>query len=271
MSVKLPGVYETTQKNGTVTYRSSLTYQSKHISLGSYATKEEAHAAYLLARKLLSDDCLTLTSYSETGSVIPFEKWVILLNFRDNGLYFATPIYLRQKYFEYYLAPHTILRFDRDDLFYYSSHKIMQRGRHFFVADYGMQVNIANRYGIKNYAVENRDYRFINGDPYDFRYENIEIINRYHGVFYKCFKGKMVYETRIHVNGEFIVGRYPTEIEAAVAYNKAASTLLKKGYERNYPVNYLETLYGDEYKTMFKKLTISKTIRELPECTKPHN
>ena len=64
MSVKLPGVYETTQKNGTVTYRSSLTYQSKHISLGSYATKEEAHAAYLLARKLLSDDCLTLTSYS---------------------------------------------------------------------------------------------------------------------------------------------------------------------------------------------------------------
>lgn len=119
MSVKLPGVYETTQKNGTVTYRSSLTYQSKHISLGSYATKEEAHAAYLLARKLLSDDCLTLTSYSETGSVIPFEKWVILLNFRDNGLYFATPIYLRQKYFEYYLAPHTILRFDRDDLFYY--------------------------------------------------------------------------------------------------------------------------------------------------------
>ena len=181
MSVKLPGVYETTQKNGTVTYRSSLTYQSKHISLGSYATKEEAHAAYLLARKLLSDDCLTLTSYSETGSVIPFEKWVILLNFRDNGLYFATPIYLRQKYFEYYLAPHTILRFDRDDLFYYSSHKIMQRGRHFFVADYGMQVNIANRYGIKNYAVENRDYRFINGNPYDFRYENIEILNRYHG------------------------------------------------------------------------------------------
>ena len=59
--------------------------------------------------------------------------------------------------------------------------------------------------------------------------------------------------------------------QAAVAYNKAASTLLKKGYERNYPVNYLETLYGDEYKTMFKKLTISKTIRELPECTKPHN
>ena len=90
MSVKLPGVYETTQKNGTVTYRSSLTYQSKHISLGSYATKEEAHAAYLLARKLLSDDCLTLTSYSETGSVIPFEKWVILLNFRDNNFYIKT-------------------------------------------------------------------------------------------------------------------------------------------------------------------------------------
>ena len=139
------------------------------------------------------------------------------------------------------------------------------------MSDYGMQVNILSRYGIKNYAVAGRDFHFVNGNTRDFRYENIEIINRYHGVFYKCFKGKMVYETRIHVNGEFIVGRYPTEIEAAVAYNKAASTLLKKGYERNYPVNYLETLYGDEYKTMFKKLTISKTIRELPECTKPHN
>ena len=42
----------------------------------------------------------------------------------------------------------------------------------------------------------------------------------------------MVYETRIHIKGEYIVGRYDSEIEAAVAYNKAASTLLKKGYER---------------------------------------
>ena len=62
MSAKLPGVYEITKKNGTVMYRSSLTFQNKHISLGSYASKAEAHAAYLFARKLLSDASLTLTS-----------------------------------------------------------------------------------------------------------------------------------------------------------------------------------------------------------------
>ena len=52
------GVYTAYKKDGTEYYRVSLTCQNKHISLGSYATKEEAHAAYLLARKLLSDDAL---------------------------------------------------------------------------------------------------------------------------------------------------------------------------------------------------------------------
>ena len=260
MTLKLPGVYETTKKNGTVTYRSSLTYQSKHISLGSYTTKEEAHAAYLLARKLLSDDCLALTSYSETGSVIPFEKWVILINFRDSGLYFANPIYLRQKYFEYYLSPHTILRFDRDDLFYYSSHKIMRRGRHFFVADYGMQVNIANRYGIKNYAVENRDYRFINGDPYDFRYENIEILNRYHGVRVRHTKAGIRYAAVIHLNGNFTIGTYQSNIEAAVAYNKAIDILIKNGVSRKFTPNYIENLSPSAYADIYSEILISRKI-----------
>ena len=53
----------------------------------------------------------------------------------------------------------------------------MKRGNHYFVADYGLQVNILNRYGIRNYSVRNRDYRFINGDETDFRRQNIEIIN----------------------------------------------------------------------------------------------
>ena len=229
------GVYTATKKDGTLYYRSSITFQNKHISLGSFSSEKLAATAYLEAEKLLRTHVLTLDRFEE-NCTLSFAKWVCLLNFRDNGMYIKTPIYLKDNYFYYYFSPNDYYIFDIDDLFYYSTHSIMRRGGHLFVSDYGMQVNILSRY-----------------------------------VFYKCFKGKMVYETRIHVNGEFIVGRYPTEIEAAVAYNKAASTLLKKGYERNYPVNYLETLYGDEYKTMFKKLTISKTIRELPECTKPHN
>ena len=89
-----------------------------------------------------------------------FWKWVILINFRDNGIYFGTPIYARTKFFYYYLSPTYVLKFDIDDLFYYSSRKIMKRNGHLFVADYGMQVNILNRYGIRNFAVPGKDYIF---------------------------------------------------------------------------------------------------------------
>lgn len=41
----------------------------------------------------------------------------------------------------------------------------MRRGGHLFVADYGMQVNILNRYGIKNYAVKDKDYIFVMVTP----------------------------------------------------------------------------------------------------------
>jgi hypothetical protein len=143
----------------------------------------------------------------------------------------------------------------------------MRRGGHLFVSDYGMQVNILSRYGIKNYGVAGRDFYFVNGNHRDFRYENIKIVNRYHGVFQKQYRGKTVYETRIHWNGEFIVGRYQTETEAAIAYNKAASTMIKKGYEKKYPVNYLEELSSEEYKACFRRLNISQKIKSLPENT----
>ena len=45
----LPGVYLATKKDGTVYYRSSITYRSKHISLGSFSTEEDAHCAYRCA------------------------------------------------------------------------------------------------------------------------------------------------------------------------------------------------------------------------------
>ena len=69
-----------------------------------------------------------------------------------------------------------------EDLFYYSSHKIMCRGNHYFVADYGMQQTLTSRYGIKSYGVPGVDYCFVNGDPTDFRRENLQIHNIYHGV-----------------------------------------------------------------------------------------
>ena len=51
----LPGVYTATKKDGTIYYRSSITYQNKHISLGSYASEDTANQAYQKADALLRD------------------------------------------------------------------------------------------------------------------------------------------------------------------------------------------------------------------------
>lgn len=259
MDKKLPGVFPAQKKNGSIYYRSSITYQRKHISLGSYDTPEAASAAYREASLVLTDNAISLHDYSSKHT-LPFEKWVVLVNFRDNGIYFPTPIYLHKKYFEYLLSPEHILKFDIDDLFYYSSRKIMQRGRHFFVADYGMQVNIVSRYGIKNYAVLNRDYRFVNGDTLDFRYENIEIFNIYHGVTKKNTKKGLRYIAKIHINGNFKIGSYHTDIEAAIAYNKAIDLLKKAGITKNFTPNYLEGLSPSAYADIYSNLRISSRL-----------
>jgi len=252
----LAGVYEAVKKNGERYYRASFTYRNKHISLGSFETEEAAHEAYILAGELMAGDSnsLSISSYPVKGCALSFEKWVVLINFRDNGMYIKNPIYLKRRYFIYYYNEEIQLKFDVDDLFYYSEHKIMKRGGHLFVADYGMQVNLLSRYGIKNHAVCGRDYRFVNGDNTDFRYGNIEVINRYYGVR----KEKQLYTTRIHVVGDIIVGRYETEEEAAVAYNVAADLLETEGAKKAYPRNYLEGLSGENYKKLYQNVSIAK-------------
>lgn len=264
----LPGVYTAHKKDGTIYYRSSITYCGKHISLGSFTTEQEANSAYQIADVLLHDETLSLENYNKKTHPISFAKWVTLVNFRDNGMYIKTPIYLQKRFFHYYFSLDDYLTFDIDDLFYYSTRTISRRGGHLFVADYGMQVNILTRYGIKNFAVENRDFRFVNGNNKDFRYENIEIINRFHGVQKKEKNGQFYYETKIHLRGDFLVGRYETEIEAAIAYNKAASILITKGYEKEFPVNFIEELNTETYRSLYKHVNISKKIMDL---NRPHH
>lgn len=255
------GVFTATKKNGEVYFRASLTYRSKHISLGSYNTPEEAHEAYLEGSRLLTDNTLTLNSYHK-ASALAFEKWVCLLNFRDNGIYFGNPIYMGQRLFFYYMSPKHVLKFDLDDLFFYSSHKIMCRGNHYFVADYGMQLNIMSRYGIKNYAVPGVDFHFINGDNTDFRRENLEIHNIYHGVRCTTQNGQYLYTVRIHINGNFVVGKYTSELEAAIAYNKAIDVLLRNGVKKNYTPNYIEGLSPSKYAEIYTNLKISQKIMD---------
>ena len=259
----LTGVSVTKKKDHSVYYRASITFRKKHISLGSFGDAQTAHRAYEDARMAAEHADLSIGDYP-TCSPLAFGKWVSLVNFRDNGIYFPTPIYLKKKFFLYYMEPAQALKFDIDDLFYYSTKKIMRRGGHLFVNDYGMQFSILNRYGVKNYAVPGKDYRFINGDSTDFRYENIEILNRFHGItrIPRSTGGSQgfCYKVRIHVRSNYVVGTYDTEEEAAIAYNKAADVLKKNGINRNFPLNYIEGLSPAAYADIYSRLKLSPKI-----------
>lgn len=255
------GVFQAFRKNGEPYFRASLTCRRKHISLGSFSDPSKAHTAYLEGRRILADPSCTPEAYPEESG-LSFEKWVCLANFRDNGLYFSNPIYISKKMFYYYLSPSRVLKFDPDDLFYYSSHKIMCRGNHYFVADYGLQVSIVTRYGIKPYAREGRDYRFINGDSDDFRRENLEILNLYHGVTPEQKNGQHFYTVRIHIRGNYIVGRYDDQVTAAIAYNKAVDVLHKKGFGKKFLPNYIENLPASKYAEIYSSLQISQKIQD---------
>lgn len=262
----LPGVYQATKKDGTVYFRAGITYRRKHISLGSFPTEREAGEAYCDALTLLQGkenlENLIERYIRNHPYHVPFEKSVSLLNFRDNGMYLANPIYMRKNYFSYYLSPGEELKFDIDDLFYYARHKIMRRQGHLFVNDYGMQVTVLSRYGIKSHAVYKRDYDFANDDPTDLRYSNILIINRFFGVQKYEKNGKKRYRVKIHINGNFTVGTYSTEEKAAVAYNKAVDLAKTAGYDRNFPENYIDSLSASEYADLYMKLKISSKYLE---------
>ena len=258
----LPGVYEAKKKDGTLYYRSSITCHSRHISLGSYPTEKEAHLAYQEAKSVLkSRKELTPDDYCQNPpSALSFHKWISLINFKNNGLYIKTPIYMRNNFFSYHLSPTDSLLFDADDLFYYSNHSIMRRGNHLFVAEYGMQTNIHSRYGIRNFARLGIDYRFVNGDTNDFRYSNIEIFNSYQGVTCTKKSNQESYCTKIHLRGDYIVGWYATADEAAIAYNKAVDILWEKGVSKQFEKNFLEHFSSQEYRKIYDTISISDKI-----------
>lgn len=260
VNISNKGVYIATKKNGEVYYRASFTYKNKHISLGSYEVSSDANEAYKYANDVVNGS-QGIDDYTE-GSPISFEKYVLLVNFRDNGIYLPNPIYIRKNYISYYLSSYEEMKFSVDDLFYYMSHKILRRGGHLYVNDYGMQISLRQKYGIKNYAVEGKDFIFFNGDSLDYRYENIEIINTYHGVE-RCVHNKQnCYKTKIHINGDTVVGYYDDAVKAAIAYNKAVDVLKKSGNTKNYPVNFVEAISAKTYADIYSELNISRKLYE---------
>lgn len=255
-----PGVYKATKKDGSIYYRGNITYNGKHISIGSFDSEEACAKAYDEAWKILKDKDITLYTFQKDIKHLTDEKCVTLINFRDNHIYIKNPIYLQKNYFLYFLDKSLILKFDNDDLFYYSGHKIQHRGLHMFVSDYGMQYNILGRYGIKPYSVKGKDYIFANGDDTDFRYSNIIVVNKYHGVYKEEKKGKTVYAAKIHLNGDFIVGRYPSEATAAIAYNKAVDLCKARGMTKSFPVNYITEYTPREYADIYTEIKISSHL-----------
>lgn len=256
---KYPGVAKARKKNGDIYYRSSITIKSKHVSLGSFDSAEQASKAYREACEIIRESRYELEDYSDAFS-LDFLKFVVLMNYRNTGILFKTPIYLQSGYFYYYLSPEKWLIFDRDDLFFYAEHKIQVRGGYYFICDYGSQYNILSRYGIKNYAKKGVDYIFSNHNEDDYRYENIRIINEYVGVTEIQNGTKPQYEAVIHVRGNYLIGRYKDAVTAAIAYNKAVDTLASKGFRRNYAKNYIQHYSSEEYKICYENVEISERI-----------
>lgn len=257
----LTGVFKATKKDGTLYYRANITYKGKHISLGSFRTEQEAHLAYLEADQLLQNTAVTINNILFTEYLLSHEKIIALLNYRDNRIYIKNPIYMYRSYFNYYLAPDEIYKFDIDDLFYFSSHKLLKRGGHLYVNDYGMQVTVLSRYGIRNFAVAGIDYTFANQDPYDLRYENIININPFHGVRQINKNGIISYDAYIHIRGDYRIGSYTTLHEAAIAYNKAADLARQHGITKNFPTNFITELSAREYAQSYVEVQISEKYR----------
>ncbi|MCR5626934.1 MAG: hypothetical protein K6F99_06415 [Lachnospiraceae bacterium] len=253
------GVFKAKKKNGTEYYRASLTYKGKHISLGSRDTLEEANRLYREAHTLLHSD-LFVTDYTD-DCALSFDKWVILVNVRDNGVYIKNPIYLSKRFFSYFLNPQTELKFDNEDLFFYSIHKIQVRGGHLFCENFGAQMNLKARYGIRPYAVAGKDYFFINGDDTDYRYANIEVVNNYHGVTEQVnSRLKKSYIAKIHINGVYQLGTYASAEEAAIAYNKAVDLLSHTKIKKpGMPTNYIEDLSPSDYAHIYTDVVLSES------------
>ncbi|MDO5156161.1 MAG: hypothetical protein Q4D51_09375 [Eubacteriales bacterium] len=255
------GVTQSQKKDGSIYYRSSITIQSKHVSLGSFSDAKTAAQAYNEACAILRENKYTLEDYS-SHFALDFSKFVILMNYRNTGIYFKTPIYLQTRFFYYFFSPKKYLIFDREDLFFYANHKIQTRGGYFFICNYGSQYSILSRYGIKSYAKKGIDYIFMNQNDYDFRYENLRVINEYMGVTEITTDTKTEYECKIHIKGNTLVGRYPDKISAAIAYNKAIDTLHNRGVRKQYIKNYISSLSAEQYMERYQDILISSKLEK---------
>ena len=72
-----------------------------------------------------------------------------------------------------------------------------------------------------------------------------------------------MYKAVIHIRSNYVIGLYRTEVEAAIAYNKAVDLLKKNGFKRNFMQNYIDTLSPSAYAALYEEVAISKNLTRL--------
>ncbi|MDF2878260.1 MAG: hypothetical protein K0S30_1356 [Clostridia bacterium] len=247
-----------TLKNNITHYKVYFVYHSKKIYLGLYNTVEDAENTLVEAKQIMEAP-IDITHYK--CSYINYKKFISLCNFRDHAVYIKNPIYIYTGYFRYYLSKEVVLTFDIKDLLFFSTYKICKRGQYLYTQDSITQQSILSRYGITPHSTLGVDYRLKNGDIYDFRRDNIEIINPYRGVSREYKNGKLVYSANIFIKHNVVIGHYTSEVEAAIAYNKAVDTLLANSTSKEYIQNTIPYLTLSEYRQIYDALEISPYIR----------
>lgn len=245
-------------KNNVTTYKVYFLYESKKIYLGTYSSLTIAKEALNQAEMIMNAPTGTLTY---NNYLIGYKKFISLCNFRDHKIYIKNPIYVYPTYFYYYLSNTTFLIFDSKDLLFFSTYKICKRGNYLYTQDSISQKSILSRFNIMSHSIAGKDYLFKNGNPQDFRRANLEIINSYKGVSRKEYKGQTVYVATIFMDKNITIGHYSSEMEAAIAYNKAIDLLYTKGISnRNYVPNTIPFLTLSEYKLIYDGLSISPRL-----------
>ncbi len=252
-------------KGDVTTYKVYFLYEKKKIYLGLYATSQLATLALEEATHIMNSP---FGSLDFAYSVIDYKKIISLCNFRDHKVYIKNPIYLKDKYFYYYLSKQIILTFDMKDLLFFSTYKICKRGNYLYIQDSISQQSLLNRFGILAHSVAGKDYIFKNGDNYDFRRDNLEIINNYKGVSKKEKNNETFYTATIYINKTLILGHYTSEVEAAIAYNKAIDFLMAHSNNcRDYVPNSIPFLTRDEYNAIYEGIQLSPRLKN-PNATR---
>ena len=60
--------------------------------------------------------------------------------------------------------------------------------------------------------------------------------------------------------GNYIVGKYTNEADAAIAYNKTVDTLWTNGFTKKYSKNFISDMTKEEYLKRYSSIRISDSI-----------